>query len=176
MYERFRLRTVISSRVRSPAAARGPDHEARRREVGQLVIDPGSPHAPAGPIFRSQAPELIDAEHAAWICGTELIRALARAAARQAAPARRGRLAGRKVQPRQISFTCARCAALASIRAGQATSSLPAPMAGTFHRGTLRVLGKRRIVIDRSTPAPRAGAYAALIRAVRRIRARMPAK
>ena len=25
-----------------------------------------------GPIFRSQAPELISAEHAAWICGTEL--------------------------------------------------------------------------------------------------------
>jgi len=33
-----------------------------------------------GPIFRSATPELIAAEHAAWICGTELIRALARAA------------------------------------------------------------------------------------------------
>ena len=49
-----------------------------------------------GPIFRSATPELITQEHAAWICGTELIRALARAAARQAAPARKGRLAGRK--------------------------------------------------------------------------------
>ena len=102
-----------------------------------------------GPIFRSATPELIFQEHAAWICGTELIRAVARAAARQAAPARKGRLAGRKVQPRQISFTAARRAALASIRSGAATASLPAPMTGTFHRDTLRALGKRRIVIDR---------------------------
>jgi hypothetical protein len=103
----------------------------------------------AGPIFRSQAPELIAQEHAAWICGTELVRALARAAARHAAPARRGRLAGRTVQPRQISFTAARRAALASIRSGAATASLPGPMTRAFHRDALRALGKRRIVIDR---------------------------
>jgi hypothetical protein len=102
-----------------------------------------------GPIFRSATPELIAQEHAAWICGTELIRVLARAAARQAAPARKGRLAGRKVQPRQISFTSARRAALASIRSGTATASLPGSMAGAFHHDTLRALGKRRIVIDR---------------------------
>jgi hypothetical protein len=102
-----------------------------------------------GPIFRSATPELIAQEHAAWICGTELIRALARAAARQAAPARKGRLAGRKVQPRQISFTSARRAALASIRSGTATASLPAPLAEAFRQDTLRALGKCRIVIDR---------------------------
>ena len=102
-----------------------------------------------GPIFRSATPELIAQEHAAWICGTELIRALARAAARQAAPARKGRLAGQQVQPRQISFTSARRAALASIRSGTATASLPGPMAEAFHHDTLRALGKRRIVIDR---------------------------
>jgi len=103
----------------------------------------------AGPIFRSATPALIAQEHAAWICGTELIRALARAAARQAAPARKGRLAGRKVQARQISFTAARRAALASIRSGAATASLPAAMTRAFHRDTLRALGMRRIVIDR---------------------------
>jgi hypothetical protein len=102
-----------------------------------------------GPIFRSATPELIAQEHAAWICGTELIRALARAAARQAAPARKGRLAGHKVQPRQISFTAARRAALASIRSGAATASLPAPTAEAFRHDTLYALGKRRIVIDR---------------------------
>ena len=102
-----------------------------------------------GPIFRSATPELIAAEHAAWICGTELIRALARAAARQAAPARKGQLAGRKVQPRQISFTAARRTALASIRSGTATASLPAPMTAAFRHDTLHALGKRRIVIDR---------------------------
>jgi hypothetical protein len=102
-----------------------------------------------GPIFRSATPELITQEHAAWICGTELIRGLARAAARNAAPARRGRLAGRKVQPRQISFTAARRAGLASVRSGAATASLPAPMTRAFRRDTLRALGRRRIVIDR---------------------------
>jgi hypothetical protein len=54
--------------------------------------------------------------------------ALARAAARNPAPARKGRLAGCKVQPRQISFTAARRAVLASIRSGAATASLPASM------------------------------------------------
>ena len=92
---------------------------------------------------------MITQEHAAWICGTELIRALARAAARHAAPARKGRFAGRKVHPRQISFTSARRAALASIRSGTATATLPAPMTRAFHRGTLHALGRRRIVIDR---------------------------
>ncbi len=103
----------------------------------------------AGPIFRSASPALIAAEHAAWICGTELFRAPARAAARKAAPARKGRRAGQAVHPREISFTAARRAALASIRSGAATASLPDPMTATFHRSTLRTLGKHRIVIDR---------------------------
>ena len=120
--------------------------ETALKEVKSAITGAGPS---TGPIFRSATPELIAAEHAAWICGTELIRALARAAARQAAPARKGRLAGRKVQPRQISFTAARRAALASIRSGAATASLPGPMTRAFHRDTLRALGKRRIVIDR---------------------------
>jgi hypothetical protein len=103
----------------------------------------------AGPIFRSGSPALIAAEHAAWICGTEIVRALARAAARQAAPAGKGRRAGQQVQPREISFTSARRAALASIRSGAATASLPAPMTQAFHHDILRALGKRRVVIDR---------------------------
>ena len=103
----------------------------------------------AGPILRSRAPELIDQEHAAWICGVELVRALARAAARQAAPARKGRLAGQEVQPRQISFTAARRAGLDSIPSGAATASLPPAITAAMHRGTLHDLGKRRIVTGR---------------------------
>jgi len=103
----------------------------------------------AGPIFRSKSPALVGQEHAAWICGTELCRALARTAARRAAPARKGRRAGQKVQPREISFTAARRAALASSRSGAATASLPAPMATALHRDTLHAPGRRRIVIDR---------------------------
>ena len=103
----------------------------------------------AGPILRSKTPELIDQEHAAWICGTELTRALARAAARQAAPARKGHRAGQKVQPRQISFTAARRAGLDSTRSGAATASLPPAITAALHHGTLHDLGKRRIVTGR---------------------------
>ncbi len=104
----------------------------------------------AGPILRSKTPELIDQEHAAWICGTELVRALARAAARQAAPARKGRLAGHKVQPRHISFTAARRAGLDSTRSGAATASLPTAITAALHHGTLHDLGKRRVITGRN--------------------------
>jgi hypothetical protein len=151
--ELFCLITDLCDHVNYPAAQlaaayawRWTGSETSLKEAKSAITGAGPS---AGPIFRSNSPALITAEHAAWICGTELCRALARAAARQAAPARKGRLAGRKVQPRQISFTAARRAAMASIRSGAATASLPAPMTWAFHRDTLRALGKRRIVIDR---------------------------
>jgi hypothetical protein len=151
--EMFCLITDLCDHVSYPAAQlaaayawRWTGSETSLKEAKSAITGAGPS---TGPIFRSQAPELITQEHAAWVCGTELIRALARAAARQAAPARKGRLAGHKVQPRQISFTSARRAALASIRSGTATASLPAPMTRAYHRDTLRALGKRRIVIDR---------------------------
>lgn len=104
----------------------------------------------AGPILRSKTPELINQEHAAWICGTELVRAMARAAARRAAPARKGRDAGQPVQPRHISFTAARRAGLDSTRSGAATASLPPATTAALHRGTLHDLGKRRIITGRN--------------------------
>ena len=58
-----------------------------------------------GPIFRSHCPDMIRQEHAAWITATELVRAVARAAARPAAPARKERRAAGGAIPRQISFT-----------------------------------------------------------------------
>jgi hypothetical protein len=102
-----------------------------------------------GPIFRSHCPDMIRQEHAAWITAVELVRATARAAARAAAPARKGRRAGQPVQPREISFTAARRAAITSVRNGTATASLPAPLATARRKEALRDLGKRRIVIDR---------------------------
>ena len=151
--EMFCLLTDLYDHVAYPAgqlaaayAWRWAGSETALKEAKSAITGAGPS---TGPIFRSATPELIAQEHAAWICGTELTRALARAAARQAAPARKGRLAGHKVQPRQISFTSARRAALASIRSGAATASLPGPMAEALHHDTLRALGKRRIVIDR---------------------------
>jgi hypothetical protein len=127
-------------------AWRWPGSETSLKEAKSAISGAGPS---AGPIFRSQTPALIDQEHAAWICGTELCRALARTAARRAAPARKGRRAGQKVQPREISFTAARRAALASTRSGTATASLPAPIAAALHSETVRALGKHRTVIDR---------------------------
>ncbi len=151
--EMFCLITDLHDYVAYPAsqlaaayAWRWPGSETSLKEAKSAITGAGPS---AGPIFRSASPALIAAEHAAWICGTELCRALARAAARNAAPARKGRRAGQKVQPREISFTAARRAALASIRSGAATASLPAPIARAYHRETVRALGKRRIVIDR---------------------------
>ena len=51
------------------------------------------------PMLRSGTPPLIAQEHAAWVVATELARAIARAAAAIAAPARKGRRAGLPVQP-----------------------------------------------------------------------------
>jgi len=102
-----------------------------------------------GPIFRSHTPGLIRQEHAAWVTACELVGAVARAAARSAAPARKGRRAGRPVQPRQISFTAARRAAITAVRNGTATASLPAPLTTASRDAALRDLGRRRVVIDR---------------------------
>ena len=133
--EMFCLITDLHDHAAYPAAQlaaayawRWTGSETALKEAKSAIAGAGPS---AGPILRSKTPELIDQEHAAWICGTELVRALARAAARQAAPARKGRHAGQPVQPRHISFTAARRAGLDSTRSGAATASLPA----RHHRG-----------------------------------------
>jgi hypothetical protein len=103
-----------------------------------------------GAILRSGDPALIAQEHAAWTTTVELIRALARAAAATAAPAVKGRRAGKPVQPRQISFTAARRAVITTTRTGAATASLPTPLATANHHATLTELAHRRITIDRN--------------------------
>ena len=92
---------------------------------------------------------MIRQEHAAWITGTELVRAAARQAARLAIPARKGRRTGQPAHPREISFTAARRAAITSIRTGAATASLPAAITAARRQATLRDLGRRRVTIDR---------------------------
>ena len=152
--EMFCLITDLHDHAAYPAAQlaaayawRWTGSETALKEAKSAIAGAGPS---AGPILRSKTPELIDQEHAAWICGTELVRALARAAARQAAPARKGRLAGQQVQPRHISFTAARRAGLDSTRSGAATASLPAAITAALHRGTLHDLGKRRVITGRN--------------------------
>ena len=102
-----------------------------------------------GPMLRSASPALVRQEHAAWVTAVELARAAARAAAAIAVPARRGHRAGQPVHPRQISFTAARRAVIASVRSGAATASLPAALTGANGHAILAGLARRRVQVDR---------------------------
>jgi len=102
-----------------------------------------------GPMLRSASPALVTQEHAAWVTAVELARATARAAAAIASPARRGRRAGQPVHPREISFTAARRAVIASVRSGAATASLPAALTGANRDAILAGLARRRVQVDR---------------------------
>ena len=72
-------------------------------------------------------------------------RAIARAAA-AVSPARKGRRAAQPAHPREISFTTARRAAVASVRYGTATASLRAEPARAT---TLAGIARHRVTIDR---------------------------
>jgi hypothetical protein len=103
----------------------------------------------AGPMLRSASPALIAQEHAAWVISAELARALARDAAAIAAPARKGRRAGLPVHPREISFTAARRAIIASTWSGAATASLPPRLTAANRARILDALARCRITVDR---------------------------
>ena len=98
----------------------------------------------AGPMLRSGSPGLVRQELAAWAAGNEMTRGVARAAALAAAPARKGRRAGQRVQAREISHGRARRAVTAAIRAGRTSCTALA-----------RELAKHRTVIDRDRHRPR---------------------
>ena len=100
-------------------------------------------------MLRSQSPALVAQEHAAWVTAVELARAAARAAAAVTIPARRGRRAGQPVHPREISFTAARRAVIASVRSGAATASLPAALTAANRDAILARLARRRVQVDR---------------------------
>jgi len=103
-----------------------------------------------GPMLRSQCPALVDQEHAAWVTGTELARAAARAAAAVAVPARKGKRAGQPVHPREISFTAARRAVITTTRSGAATASLPAALTAASLDTIRAGLARRRVRTDRN--------------------------
>ena len=151
--EMFCLVTDLDDWRQYPAAAlaaaykwRWDGSETALREAKSAIRGAGPS---TGPIFRSHCPDMIRQEHAAWITATELVRAVARQAARLAAPARKGRRAGQPVHPREISLTAARRAAITSVRTGTATASLPAAITAARRQDTLRDLGRCRVTIDR---------------------------
>jgi hypothetical protein len=147
--EMFCLATDLDDGEQYPAAVlaaackrRWDGSETALREAKSAIRGAGPS---TGPIFRSHTPDMIRQEHAAWITAVELTRA----AARSAAPARKGRRAGQPVHPRQISFTAARRAAITATRTGTATASLPPALTTAGRDAALRDLGRRRLTIDR---------------------------
>ena len=107
-----------------------------------------------GPMLRPASPALVRQEHAAWVTAVELARAVARAAAAVAVPARRGCRAGQPVHPRQISFTAARRAVITSVRSRRGDRQpAPGPHPGEPGRHPGQPGPAPRS--DRQAPAPR---------------------
>jgi Insertion element 4 transposase N-terminal len=121
--------------------------ETALREAKSAITGAGPS---TGPIFRSHTPDLIRQEHAAWTTATELVRAVGRTAARNTAPAAKGRRAGQPVHPREISFTTTRRTAIGTIRHGHATASLPRPVITANYHTALATIGKHRVQVDRN--------------------------
>ena len=151
--ELFCLVTDLLDHTTHPAARlaqayrwRWDGSETALREAKSAIHDAGPG---TGASLRSAGPELIRQEHAAWIVGTELVRATTRSAAAIAAPFRKGPRAGQAVQARHLSFTTARRTLIATVRAGTATASLPAPTRVAAHHTALAAIATARVTTDR---------------------------
>ena len=120
--------------------------ETALREAKSAIHDAGPG---TGAILRSHHPELIRQEHAAWTTATELVRAATRSAAAIATPFRKGPRTGQPVAARHLSFTTARRTLIATVRAGAATASLPAPARAAAHQRALAVIATARVTTDR---------------------------
>jgi Transposase DDE domain len=120
--------------------------ETALREAKSAIHDAGPG---TGAILRSHHPKLIRQEHAAWIVGTELVRAATRSAAALAAPFQKGPRTGQPVAARHLSFTTARRTLIGTVRAGGATASLPALARAAAHQRALAVIATARVTTDR---------------------------
>jgi hypothetical protein len=132
--EMFCLITDLTDHLTYPAAdlagacrRRWDGSETALREAKSAISGAGPS---AGPMFRSQSPDLIRQEHAAWVTATELVRAISRAAARNAAPAAKGHRAGQPVHPREMSFTACRRIAIGTSPAATPPPACPPQPSG----------------------------------------------
>ena len=103
-----------------------------------------------GAILRSKSATLIEQEHAAWISATELVHALTRTAATTAAAFTKGPRAGRRAQARDLSFTTARHAAIASITTTTAAAHLNSSARQRAHHEVLSIVAGSRVTTDRN--------------------------
>jgi hypothetical protein len=91
-----------------------------------------------GPMLRSGSPDLVRQELAAWAAATGMIRGVVLDAALAALPPGKGRRAGHRVRPRDLSFARAVRAVLSAIRLGHAC-----------YQAVTSEIGCRRTIVDR---------------------------
>jgi hypothetical protein len=108
-----------------------------------------------GPMLRSGSPELVRQELAAWAAGTGMTRGVILDAALAALPQGKGRRAGHRVRPRDLSFTRAVRAVLSAIRLGH-----DCYQAVTSEIGRCRTIVDRDRHRDRKSKSPSSFAHA----------------
>ena len=111
----------------------GSETALREAKAGLHGAGPGT-----GPMLRSGSPALVRQELAAWAAGTGMTRSVILGAALAAVPARKGRRAGHRVRPRDLSFARAVRAVLSAIRLGH-----------DRYQAVTREIGQHRNVVDR---------------------------
>jgi hypothetical protein len=91
-----------------------------------------------GPMLRSGSPDLVRQELAAWAAATGMTRGVVLDAALAALPPGKGRRAGHRVRPRDLSFARAVRAVLSAIRLGHAC-----------YQAVTSEIGRCRTIVDR---------------------------
>jgi hypothetical protein len=117
-----------------------------------------------GPMLRSGSPDLVRQELAAWAAATGMTRGVVLDAALAALPQGKGRRAGHRVRPRDLSFARAVRAVLCAIRLGHACYQ-----AVTSEIGRCRTIVDRGRHRDRKSKSPSSFAHAGPADTVTRI-------
>ena len=111
----------------------GSETALREAKAGLRGAGPGT-----GPMLRSGSPDLVRQELAAWAAATGMTRGVILDAALAAVPAGKGRRAGHRVRPRDLSFARAVRAVLSAIRLGHAC-----------YQAVTSEIGRCRTIVDR---------------------------
>ena len=111
----------------------GSETALREAKAALRSAGPGT-----GPMLRSGSPDLVRQELAAWAAATGMTRGVILDAALAALPAGKGRRAGHRVRPRDLSFARAVRAVLSAIRLGHAC-----------YQAVTSEIGRCRTIVDR---------------------------
>jgi hypothetical protein len=159
--ELFCLVTDLTDHETYPAQAlaaaypqRWTGSETTIKENKATITDAGPSR---GPIFRSATPDMVRQEFWAWLTATDLVRAEARRAARQAAGPERPRPArpARHIPARRISFTATTREAVRSMTLSTRTAATTAAAQALAAARAGAALLSQLIQLDRNRHRPR---------------------